>query len=166
MTPGTKRWLQRSAVLVLWLAVLVVWQVAYRRSGLGAAALGQRFVDRIGHAWWGAAAYVAVYLARPLVLFPATVLTVAGGLIFGPVAGIVIVVVAANASALVAYGVGRWLSTSSAAAKSESASLVSRWADRMRSNSFETVLIMRMLFLPMTWSATCRAGFVSGCGRS
>jgi uncharacterized membrane protein YdjX (TVP38/TMEM64 family) len=138
-----KRRLQRA--LVLWLGLLIGWQIASRRSGLGTTALAQRFVDRVGHAWWGVAAYVGVYLARPLVLFPASILTVAGGLIFGPVVGIIVVVVAANASALVAYGVGRSLSVTSQSGRE---SLISRWAGRMRSNSFETVLIMRMVFLP------------------
>jgi uncharacterized membrane protein YdjX (TVP38/TMEM64 family) len=145
MNERWKRPLQRAIVLVLWLGLLVGWQIASRRSGLGATALAQKFVDRVGHVWWGVAAYIGVYLARPLVLFPASVLTVAGGLIFGPVVGIVVVLLAANASALVAYGVGHSLSVN---ATSNSESLVSRWADRMRANSFETVLIMRMVFLP------------------
>lgn len=100
----------------------------------------------------GVFAYIAVYLARPIVLFPASVLTVVGGILFGPVLGVAVVVVAANASAMIAYGVGRLLGrapgTSDAATTSEEASLVRRWSSRMRDNSFETVLIMRLLFLP------------------
>ena len=54
-------------------------------------------------------AYIGVYLVRPLVLFPASVLTVMGGVLFGPWLGVPVVVLAANSSAMVAYGVGRLL---------------------------------------------------------
>jgi len=96
-------------------------------------------------------AYIGVYLARPVVLFPASILTVVGGLLFGPVAGVLVVVVAANASAMLAYGIGRLLGR--APGRDDSAdeaeqSLARRWSGRMRDNSFETVLIMRLLFLP------------------
>ena len=43
--------------------------------------------------------YLAIYLLRPLTFFSATLLSIAGGFLFGPVWGIVYTVIAANASA-------------------------------------------------------------------
>jgi uncharacterized membrane protein YdjX (TVP38/TMEM64 family) len=125
----------------------------YRSStDLSTTETAQQFIDTVGGAWWGVFAYVLVYLARPIVLFPASVLTVVGGILFGPVVGVAVVVVAANASAMIAYGVGRLLGRAPGAADTtptpDEASLARRWSDRMRDNSFETVLIMRLLFLP------------------
>ncbi|MEO1058858.1 MAG: VTT domain-containing protein [Actinomycetota bacterium] len=118
---------------------------------------GQRFIDAVGDAWWGILAYIAVYLARPIVLFPASVLTIVGGLLFGPVVGVIVVVVAANASAMIAYSIGRLLGRRPGAdtldqlapdVAAADESIARRWSQRMRDNSFETVLIMRLLFLP------------------
>lgn len=146
MTPAAAPWTRRVAVLVLWGAVLLAWRAHLDASGEGVVESAQRFVDAVGGAWWGAAAFVAVYLVRPLLLFPASVLTVAAGLLFGPVFGVALVVVAANASAMVAYGVG-W-SLGRAPGDGDVDGLVGRWSARLRRSSFETVLVMRLLFLP------------------
>ena len=145
-------WLQRGAVATVWVAAIAAWQVYQSSADLSTTETAQRFVDTVGGAWWGVFAYVLVYLARPIVLFPASVLTVVGGILFGPVLGVAVVVVAANASAMLAYGVGRLLGRTpgepSAATAPDEASLARRWSNGMRDNSFETVLVMRLLFLP------------------
>lgn len=113
----------------------------------------QAFIDAVEFAWRAVVAYLAVYLARPLVLFPASILTIVGGVLFGPVASVVIVIVASNGSATFAYLVGRLLGHAPGGKVGErgdqaESSLVSRWSNTMRDNSFETVLVMRFLFLP------------------
>jgi uncharacterized membrane protein YdjX (TVP38/TMEM64 family) len=104
-------------------------------------------VEAIGTSTSGALIFLAVYAARPLVLFPASVLTVAAGFLFGPVLGIVLVVIGSNASATVAYLVGRFFGRGLLSG-SEGAGLAGRYARRLRDNSFETVLTMRFVFLP------------------
>lgn len=146
MSPRTALWVRRVVVLGAWAAVLWAWRAHLDASGESVVDSVQRFVDAVGDAWWGVAAFVAIYLVRPLLLVPATVLTVAAGLVFGPVVGVAVVVVAANASALVAYGVG-W-SLGRAPGDGDVDGLVGRWAARLRRSSFETVLVMRLLFLP------------------
>lgn len=147
-------WIQRGVVVVLWLTVVLLWRNYQTSNDLSTTDVGQRFIDTVGAAWWGVFAYIAVYLVRPLVLFPASVLTVMGGVLFGPWAGVAVVVVAANASAMVAYGVGRLLGTVPDPRSvpddtaDENLSLVRKWSQRLRDNSFETVFVMRLLFLP------------------
>ena len=146
-------WFQRGVVAATWIAAIVGWQVYRSSNDLSTTQAGQDFIDTVGSAWWGVFAYVALYLARPIVLFPASILTVVGGILFGPVAGVMIVIVAANASAMIAYGVGRLLgrtpgASDEAAVPGDDVSFARRWSNRMRANSFETVLIMRLLFLP------------------
>lgn len=145
-------WVQRAAVAGIWVAAIVSWQIHKSSNGLSTTETAQRFIDTVGGSWWGIFAYVLVYLARPIVLFPASILTIVGGILFGLVLGLLVVVLAANASAMVAYGVGRLLGhapgTSNTVTGTEATSFVRRWSNRMRDNSFETVLIMRLLFLP------------------
>ena len=152
-------WVQRGLVLVLWLTVLALWRSHQTSNDFSTAEAGQRFIDAVDAAWWGVFAYIGVYLVRPLVLFPASVLTVMGGLLFGPWLGVVVVVIAANMSAMVAYGVGRLLGAVPESAAPDRAdvdpadgdddlSFVARWSGRLREHSFETVFVMRLLFLP------------------
>ncbi len=145
-------WFQRAAVAGIWVAAIVSWQIYQSSNGLSTIETAQRFIDTVGGSWWGIFVYVLVYLARPIVLFPASILTIVGGILFGPVLGVLVVVLAANASAMIAYGVGRLLGrapgTTDMTADDATTSFVRRWSNRMRDNSFETVLIMRLLFLP------------------
>ena len=153
----SRAWIQRIAVAAIWLGAVVLWRQYTVANDLSATEAAQQFIDAVGDAWWGILAYIAVYLARPIVLFPASVLTIVGGLLFGPVVGVIVVVVAANASALLAYSIGRLLGRRPGAdmidgvapdVAAADASIAKRWSQRMRDNSFETVLIMRLLFLP------------------
>jgi uncharacterized membrane protein YdjX (TVP38/TMEM64 family) len=143
-------WLQRAAVATIWVGAIVAWQLHQSSTGRSVTETAQAFIDVVGESWWGVVAYVLVYLARPIVLFPASLLTIVAGILFGPVVGVVVVVFAANASAMVAYGVGRLLGRPPAGSDAEPGdlSMARRWSNRMRDNSFETVLIMRLLFLP------------------
>lgn len=150
-------WIQRIAVATVWIVAIVAWRQYQVANGLSPTEAGQRFIDAVGGAWWGVFAYIAVYLARPIVLFPASVLTIVGGLLFGPVLGVIVVIIAANASAMIAYSIGRLLGRRPGAdtlehvapeAVAAEQSIAQRWSRRMRDNSFETVFIMRLLFLP------------------
>ncbi len=92
-------------------------------------------------------AYIFLYALRPLTLFSSVLLTLAGGFVFGPLWGVVYTVIGANLSATVAYFVGRYFGAGVLDDES-SQGMVQRYARRMRANSFETVLIMRLIFLP------------------
>ena len=70
-----------------------------------------------------------------------------GGFLFGPVWGIVIVAIGGNLSAMVAYTVGRYFGQG-ILDNEESSGVMQRYADKMRTNSFETILVMRFIFLP------------------
>lgn len=152
MSSTARTWLQRGTILALWITALAVWQNYRSSNDLSSLEAGQRFIDAIEVAWWGIFAFIGVYLIRPLVLFPASVLTVMGGIVFGPWVGVLAVVVAANASALVAYGVGHLLGGTPGAEPDAvpdgTESFAARWGDRLRANSFETVFVMRLIFLP------------------
>ena len=145
-------WLQRLAIAAVWIAAIAGWRWFQQSEGLSTIETAQRLVDEIDGVWWGLLAYAVAYLLRPLLLFPATVITVAAGLLFGPVVGVLIVIVAANASAMLAYSIGRLLAGERTAddqrSDADQAGLIARWGERMRTNSFEAVFIMRLLFLP------------------
>jgi uncharacterized membrane protein YdjX (TVP38/TMEM64 family) len=95
---------------------------------------------------YGPLFYIVVYALRPLLFFPATILTLLGGFLFGPI-GILWTVLGSNSSAMVAYGVGHYFGQDVLDSGDET-NAIQKYTQRMRQNSFETVPIMRLLFLP------------------
>jgi uncharacterized membrane protein YdjX (TVP38/TMEM64 family) len=137
----------RLIVAGAWIALLAgagLWALT-RHGGPGDAAT--KLVDAIQGSAWGPLVFVAVYLARPLIFFSAVVLTVAGGFLFGPVAGTALVLLASNGSAMVAYGLARWLG-GERFADPQAQGRLAMWTRRMRARSFETVIVMRLIYLP------------------
>lgn len=144
-------WVRRGVVVAIWMTAIVLWRNYQTANDLSATGAAQEFIDGVGNAWWGILAFVGVYVARPIVLFPASVLTIVGGVLFGPVVGVVAAVIGANLSASLAFVIGRSLSAKvdgTATLGDEQQSFIARWSQRMRDNSFETVLLTRFLFLP------------------
>lgn len=137
----------RLIVAAAWLALIGGAATWAAMSGRGPSEAATDLVDAIQGSAWGPLAFVAVYLVRPLIFFSAAVLTVAGGFLFGPVGGIVLVVIAANGSAMVAYGLARWLG-GERFADPEATGRLTRWTRRLRERSFETVIVMRLVYLP------------------
>ena len=89
--------------------------------------------------------FILLYTLRPILFFPASILTIAGGAIFGPI-GVLWVVIGSNLSALVAYGIGRFFGSGLIDETAEG--VIQRYAQRMRQNGFITILIMRFIYLP------------------
>jgi uncharacterized membrane protein YdjX (TVP38/TMEM64 family) len=101
---------------------------------------------------------MGLYTLRPLIFFPASVLTVAGGFFFGTVAGTIYSVVAGSLAALTAYVVGRYFGRGLLMDDAASG-LMQRYARRLRNNSLEAVLVMRFLLLPFDF-VSYLAGFL------
>jgi len=139
---------KRALVAVVWVSAVVAWLIYQRSTGLGTVGSLQSFIDAVRGKWWAIMLFVAVYAIRPLILFPASLLTIAGGLLFGPILGVAATIAGANSSAMVAYWLARSLGVEGKADDSDTAGIVARWSNRMREESFVTILIMRFAFLP------------------
>lgn len=62
--------------------------------------------------WWAPLLYVVLYTIRPLILFPASLLSLTGGLAFGAFWGTVLTVIGAIAGALLSFAAARILGKS------------------------------------------------------
>lgn len=133
--------------LAIWLMLLVAYWQYTRANGITPLESVQRLVEFMGSSGAGVLVYILVYMLRPVLFFPATLLTLAGGYLYGPFLGVVVVVVASNLSSMVAYTIGRFFGAGVLDQSSDSG-VLQHYAERMRRNSFETVLIMRFIFLP------------------
>lgn len=142
-----RRHWQKLIVLAFWLSAIGGYQwFAWSRS-LGPLEAMQRVVAFLSTSTLGPLLYIILYALRPLILFPATIVTIAAGVLFGPVLGIAYTIVGSNLSAMIAYMIGRWFGAGLVQSK-HAGSVVQRYADRLHANSFATVLTMRFIFLP------------------
>jgi uncharacterized membrane protein YdjX (TVP38/TMEM64 family) len=160
--PQSKSWLKQHAAklpaLLFWAALIIGYQGYASTNGLSPLEVVQRLLDFMTTEFWGPLVYIGLYIVRPLILFPSTVLTLAGGFVFGPLLGVLYTVLASNASSTVAFFVGRYFGEG-LFKDDGSNGLIQRYARRMRENSFETVMIMRFIFLPYD-AVSYLAGFL------
>ena len=140
--------LVRASVASLWVVLAIGLSLVFLRSEIELQdipeQLGQ-WLSQFGIAR-AAVIYIVLYSIRPIILFPATLLTVAAGLVFGPWLGILFTVIGENASANVAFRIARWLGGSWI--KSREPGSMRRWDEKIRDNAITSVVIMRLLFLP------------------
>ncbi|NIQ98016.1 MAG: TVP38/TMEM64 family protein, partial [Desulfuromonadales bacterium] len=132
----------------LWVILLAGCLLAWFESGVSPnriPSLLEAWLSRFG-VGRAALIYIILYTVRPLILFPASLLTIAAGLVFGPWLGIVFTVIGENASANVAFGVGRWFGRDFV--RSRENALLRRWERQLRENGLVAVLVMRLIYLP------------------
>ncbi len=140
-----RRLRQRLVALGAWVVLIVAAQVAIQRSGKGAMEAVSYAVEAARGAWWAVPAYLSAYAARSLVLFPAVLLTVAAGVLFGAWLGVPIALLGAVISAAISYEIARTIGPTEATLHRPT---VGPWAQRIQLAGFVTVLSMRLVMLP------------------
>jgi uncharacterized membrane protein YdjX (TVP38/TMEM64 family) len=148
-TPSPTFWQRhwsKAVALILWLALLGSYLWYTRQNDLTLADSVSSLADLLTNSFFGPVLYILIYAGRPLLFFPATILTLLGGFLFGPI-GILYTIIGSNASAMVTFGIG-WFLGEDVLNDEEKSGVIQKYTRRMRQNSFETVLIMRLIFLP------------------
>lgn len=160
--PPAKHWLQEHAqklvALLFWALLIAGYQWYARSNHLSSLEVAQKLLEFLKDGFWGPLIYIGLYALRPLILFPSTILTLAGGFVFGPVLGVLYTIIASNISSTIAYYVGRYFGEG-LLQEDGGDNLIQRYATRMRANSFETVMVMRFIFLPYD-AVSYLAGFL------
>lgn len=157
-----KSWVREHAqklwTLLIWILLITGYQWYASTNHVSPLQVIQQLLKFMQVGWWGVLVYVIIYALRPIILFPSTVLTLAGGAVFGPVFGVIYTIIASNISSTIAFFVGRFFGEGML--KDDGAdNLIQRYARRMRENSFETVMVMRFIFLPYD-AVSYLAGFL------
>ncbi len=106
----------------------------------------QDFLAQFG--MWGPVLYIFIYATRSVIFFPATILTVVSGLVFGPWEGIIYTTIGANLSANFTYLIGRYFGSGIMGKMVKKNKLLTSIDVHARENSFILTLIMRLIFLP------------------
>lgn len=135
-----------TAVL-FWLVMIAGVRYYLVENDLAFAELATQLQTILSTSWYGPVLYILVYTVRPLVLFPAWLLTILGGNVFGLWAGFAYALLGGTASSALPYILGRWFSSSRTDEISRETSF-QKFTKTLRQNPFQTILIMRLLYLP------------------
>jgi len=127
-----------------WGTLLFSFQYYRVSNGLSYQDMIFSLLDFFTSTFWGPIVYMTLYAARPLVLFPATLLTALSGALFGFWWGVIYTIIGENASANFAYWIGRFFGKD---LRLEDTA-VGNFVEGLRKRSFETVLLMRLFYVP------------------
>ncbi|MBL4867468.1 MAG: TVP38/TMEM64 family protein [Pseudomonadales bacterium] len=135
-------------VASLWALLFFLGVLAWLRTGIQLEAIPELLHQKLSQFGLLNAAfiYIFIYILRPIILLPATILTMASGLIFGPWLGILFTTIGENFSANFAFLMARWLGRDWV--KSHEQDKLLKWEDKLRENGMVTVLIMRLIYIP------------------
>lgn len=92
---------------------------------------------------WGPVLYIIVYVLRPLILFPAGVLSASAGLIWGPAKGFFILQIGANISSTVEFLMAR--SFGREAIKKHLKGKMANLDEKIEKHGFLTVILIRLI---------------------
>ena len=101
----------------------------------------------VSFGWWGPVIYVFMYTIRPLLLFPAIILTLAGGLAFGPWWGTFYVVLGGAMGACLCFFIARELGREKMQKYIGKFSHLQLFDDQVKENGFRTMLILRVVHI-------------------
>lgn len=99
----------------------------------------------VSFGWWGPVIYIFMYTIRPLLLFPAIILTLAGGLAFGPWWGTFYVVLGGVMGACLCFIIARQLGREKMKRYMGRFSQLQLFDEHVKENGFRTMLIMRVV---------------------
>ena len=95
--------------------------------------------------WWGPVVYIFIYTIRPLLFFPAIILTLAGGLAYGPWWGTLYGVIGGLLGACLCFAIARSLGHEKAKKYLGKFSQLQTFDDQVAEHGFRTMLIMRVV---------------------
>lgn len=137
----------RLVTFLIWVTLITTFWLYSRQSGLSAIDILRQVIDFSQSTVWGPVIYVCFYIVQPIVFFPSTFLTIAAGYLYGPFWGASLAIVGSNGSSVLAWFVGRFFGDALISDRFKD-SMLARFSDRLRTNSFHSVLIMRLIYLP------------------
>ena len=124
----------------LWILALGINGYYTHSQGLSPLQSFQAAVDWLRSSTWGPLVFVAAFTLRPILLLPASLLSVSAGYCFGLWGGLLCAHGAGAVAAATGYLLGRWVGLKR--------NLAEAWVERLRNQGFYTVVVMRWCFLP------------------
>lgn len=135
-----------------WLVIIAGAWAYMSSNGLSPGELIQRLRVLLVETWYGPLLYVIAYLViRPIILFPASWLSVLAGSVYGFGVGFALGWVVGTLSSIFPYAVGRWFSGDTASTSrnhDKAAKGLRRFTGLIQRHPFEATLTLRLIWLP------------------
>ncbi len=135
---------QKLTVAFFWALVLLSYFTYSIKNQLSVIDVLKQLIYFSSNSPWGPLIFIALYILRPIFLFSASLLTIASGVLFGPIWGIVYAVIGANAGASLAYLIAKFFAKDLI----DGSSRFQNYRKRMKDNSFATIFVMRLAYFP------------------
>lgn len=135
----------RFVTLGLWLVIFIVARSYMLANNLSIFQLADSIIGILRDTWYGPFLYIALYVLRPLLLIPGTILTLTAGVAYGLPYAIPIALTANITSAIVTYSMARWLMSNRIEMNGRRGQLI----DFMRRNPFEAILTMQLSYISL-----------------
>lgn len=139
-----KRHLPQLIAGLFWLTLIYQFQQYKIATGQSYREMLYALHDFFTMSMYGPLIYITLYAIRPLIFFPATLLTALSGILFGFWWGVIYTVIGENASANFAYWIGRFFGKDLHLEDS----VIGNWITSLRNNTFEAVLLLRLFYAP------------------
>ena len=131
-------------VLII-IAVLIILFLGFRSLDIDFSNVSEEefknWVESLGV--WGPIIYVVVYVFRPLILFPAGVLSAAAGVIWGPLVGFLYLQIAANISSTAEFLFARYFGRE--LVEKHLKGKMQNLDEKIEKHGFLTVLLIRLI---------------------
>ena len=136
--------LLRGATLVVWSLLLVAFWRGAQHAESGPLDYLFATIEEVATQPWALAAVFAVYLVRPLLLVPITIVNLASGFVLGAVPGLALALTGTLASASIGYAIGRLLGSFEG-----TSAAITRYPilGSLRRRSFESVTAGGLMYL-------------------
>jgi uncharacterized membrane protein YdjX (TVP38/TMEM64 family) len=152
--------LLKKILFSLWFITFGFGVFCFVSAGIPLALYPQKIVTLI-HAFGLLAPilFITLFTVRSLVFFPATILTLASGILFGPFYGMLYTFIGENFSAFLSFTIGRYFGTNTLDPPHYQKYLRKHFflPETLRTNGFMSVLLMRLLYFPFD-----AVGYIAG----
>jgi len=134
----------RAIALGVWSCLLIAFWQGARQTDMGALDYLLSGIENLATRPWAPAGVLALYLMRPLLLVPITVVNLASGFVLGALPGWGLAMIGTLASASIGYGIGHLLGTVGLAGE-----LLGRWPllRTLRRRGFASVVAGGLMYL-------------------
>lgn len=139
----------RPIILTIWGVIIIVSFTAFLRSGTPLSDYPHVISKTVAaYGYMAPILFILLYAIRPLIFFPATVLSLSAGLLFDPWKAIIILIIAENLSSLVSYSAGKYLGKTILAQMDAKNIWLHKFESYFHHNEFITILILRLIYAP------------------
>ncbi len=140
---------QKKYLAILWILILLLVVLKLVSTQVPITEYPQviaEFVSRFG--LWAPIIFILLFAIRPFVFFPATILSLSAGLIFGTAKAVVILFIAENLSAFVSYSLGKYFGKDIITKLDKDNKVMKSFEAYLQDNDFISILSLRLIFAP------------------